>query len=77
MIVCSCNVLSEQELRRAVAGLRTKDPCAVITPGRALHTVGKRIRCHGCLKTLFEIIAAEDTPRRRGRRRPESTEDEA
>ena len=60
MIVCSCNVLSEHELRRAVAGLRAHDPCAVITPGRVLHAVGRRIRCRGCLRTLFQIIAAED-----------------
>lgn len=63
MIVCSCNVLSEHDLRRAIGGLRGRDPRAVLTPGRVLHAAGRRIRCHGCLETLFEIIAAEDARR--------------
>ncbi len=43
-----------------MASFRATDPHAVITPGRALHKLGLRIRCHGCLDNLFEIIAEED-----------------
>lgn len=56
MIVCSCAVIRDSELRRIIAEMRAADPMAMITPGRVYHALGKRIRCHGCLPLIFEAI---------------------
>lgn len=59
MILCSCAVLRDGELKRAIAALFARDPYAVITPGRVYHALGRRLVCHGCMAVVTAAIAAE------------------
>lgn len=59
MIVCSCNVISDQEIADAIVQLRKEDPLAVITPGVVFKKLGKRPNCGGCLplfaRTMLQL----------------------
>ncbi|MGO9172385.1 MAG: bacterioferritin-associated ferredoxin [Rhodomicrobium sp.] len=52
MIVCSCNVLSDHEVREAL-----KSPKPPRTPGRVHRHFGCKPRCGRCARSLCEIIA--------------------
>ncbi len=52
MIVCSCAVISSEDIRRAIAWMRAADPDTIITPGKVYRALGKRPECGGCI-TLF------------------------
>lgn len=56
MIVCSCNVITDQEIADAVAELRTSDPYVVLTPGLIFRTIGKRPSCGSCLPLITRIM---------------------
>ena len=42
MIVCSCTMITSQDIAEAVSALRTKDPLVVLTPGLIYRQLGKR-----------------------------------
>lgn len=70
MIVCSCNVVSNQEIEAAVEELVAKDPDVVLTPGRIYRAIGVRPKCGTCLGHVVDLIHAH----REGLQPEESTE---
>lgn len=59
MIVCSCNVISDREFRRAAEELRANG-MAIVTPGAAFRALGRRPRCGGCLPTVVSLVLGEE-----------------
>lgn len=60
MIVCSCTMISAQDIHEAVSALRTKDPFVVLTPGLIYKTLGKRPVCGSCLPLITKLMLAYD-----------------
>ncbi|WP_137392009.1 (2Fe-2S)-binding protein [Rhodoligotrophos defluvii] len=60
MYVCSCNVITSLEIKRAIAELRTADPMRVLTPGLIYRAIGYRPKCGSCLPHVSKLIAAAD-----------------
>jgi len=58
MIICSCAVISSQDVERAVAWMRAADPAVMITPGKVYRTLGRKPACGGCLKLFVAAIHA-------------------
>lgn len=62
MIVCSCNVLSDKELREAASRLRDAPEGGVVTPGAVFRALGCRPRCGGCFNAVVPIIHETKPP---------------
>jgi bacterioferritin-associated ferredoxin len=60
MIICSCAVISADDIRRAIAWMRAADPDTVITPGKVYRALGKRPDCGGCLSLFIAIMGRDD-----------------
>ncbi|WP_287014259.1 (2Fe-2S)-binding protein [Actibacterium sp.] len=68
MIICSCTVMTRDQLSATVRALLAEDPQMIVTPGRAFHRLGLRMQCARCATLVNEKIAEEvrrprpDTP---------------
>ena len=60
MIVCSCSMISAEEVAAAVKALRTADPFVVLTPGTIYRQLGKRPSCGSCLPLIAKLMVAYD-----------------
>ena len=60
MIVCSCSVITSQDIAEAVEALRTNDPFVVLTPGLIYRQLGKRPSCGSCLPLITKLMVAYD-----------------
>ena len=60
MIICSCSMISAEDVHQAVAALRTKDPYVVLTPGLIYRTLGKRPQCGSCLPLVTALMVGFD-----------------
>jgi len=60
MYVCSCNVITALEIKRAIIELLKADPLRVITPGSVYRSMGYRPRCGSCLPHVSMLIAAAE-----------------
>ena len=60
MIVCSCTMITSQDIAEAVSALRTKDPHVVLTPGLIYRQLGKRPSCGSCLPLITKLMVAYD-----------------
>lgn len=60
MIVCSCSMISSEDIAEAVASIRTADPLVVLTPGLIYRHLGKRPSCGGCLPLITRIMVSLD-----------------
>ena len=52
MIICSCNRISDTDIRHAVDWMRAADPQTVITPGKVYRELGKSPDCGGCMSVF-------------------------
>jgi bacterioferritin-associated ferredoxin len=59
MIVCSCAVITSEEIHRAIGWMRAAAPDTIITPGRVYRALGKRPDCGGCI-ALFVAVMRQD-----------------
>lgn len=67
MIICSCAVIRQAELRDAIRALYRRNPGAPITPNRVYRALGKTPTCMDCAPLLTlriyataqEVIVAE------------------
>ncbi len=59
MILCSCTRMTSRELREAVRAALVEERWTVITPGRAFHATGRRMKCGYCAALVSELIAEE------------------
>lgn len=62
MILCSCAVIREDEMRAAIRELIKKNPKAPVTPNRVYKQMGKSPDCSDCAPLLtrrIQLIAAD------------------
>ena len=59
MIVCSCAVITSEEIHRAIAWMRAADPDTIITPGKVYRALGKRPDCGGCGPLFVATMRAD------------------
>jgi bacterioferritin-associated ferredoxin len=59
MIVCSCAVISSDDIHRTIAWMRAASPDTIITPGKVYRALGKRPDCGGCI-ALFVATMRRD-----------------
>lgn len=57
MIICSCAVISTEDVTRAVEWMQASDPNARITPSKLYRALGKEPDCGGCIALMLESIA--------------------
>ncbi len=60
MIVCSCSMITADDIAEAVSALRTKDPYVVLTPGSIYRQLGKRPSCGTCLPLIAKLMVGYD-----------------
>jgi NAD(P)H-nitrite reductase large subunit len=60
MIVCSCSMITAEDVAEAVAAIRTVGPLVVLTPGLIYRQLGKRPSCGGCLPLITKLMVAYD-----------------
>ncbi len=60
MIVCSCTMITSEDVAEAVSALRTEDPLVVLTPGLIYRQIGKRPSCGNCLPLITRLMVAYD-----------------
>ena len=56
MLICSCSVISDRDIRSAVEWMRASDPQCVITSGKVFRALGKQPDCGGCAKHFVAAI---------------------
>ena len=56
MIICSCEIISDDDVHSAIEWMRSSDPAAIITPGKIYHALGKAPNCGGCMKLFVATM---------------------
>lgn len=65
MIICSCNRITDHDLRSAMREILGKDAHVIITPGRIVHKLGHKLECARCAALLnAKIVESLDPPAR-------------
>jgi NAD(P)H-nitrite reductase large subunit len=60
MIVCSCTMITAEDVAEAVTAIRIADPLVVLTPGLIYRYLGKRPSCGSCLPLITKLMVAYD-----------------
>ncbi|MCD2175909.1 (2Fe-2S)-binding protein [Rhizobium sp. C4] len=58
MLVCSCNFITDAEIRDVINGFLEEDCWQLIVPGKVYHAMQKRGRCCGCFPNVVDIIVS-------------------
>lgn len=56
MLVCSCNIVTREEIVATITDLLTQDAWRFISPVQVYHEMGKRGRCCRCFPDLVDLI---------------------
>ena len=56
MIICSCAVITTEDIDRAVAWMRAADPQVMVTPGKVYRALGKKAVCGGCARLFVSAV---------------------
>jgi hypothetical protein len=56
MLVCSCNFITDKEIRAVINELLDDDCWQLIVPAKVYHAMGKRGRCCGCFPGVVDLI---------------------
>ena len=56
MIICSCSVITRDDIDRAVAWMRAADPQVMVTPGKVYRALGKKPVCGGCARLFVDAV---------------------
>lgn len=59
MIICSCNRITDKDIRQTVINLLAADANCVLTPGVVYREMGLRAQCGTCLSIAIETIIHE------------------
>jgi len=73
MMVCSCNVITDKDIRETIISLLDQDCWQLIVPGKVYHAMQKRGRCCGCFPNVVDIIV-KTTEEYHARRQSEGVE---
>jgi bacterioferritin-associated ferredoxin len=55
-MVCSCNIITDRDIRDVITSLLDEDCWQLIVPGKVYHAMQKRGRCCGCFPNVVDII---------------------
>lgn len=58
MLVCSCNFITDTEIRDVINAFLEEDCWQLIVPGKVYHAMQKRGRCCGCFPNVVDIIVS-------------------
>ena len=66
MLVCHCNLITQDEIEATIRSLLDDDPWQLLVPAKVYHAMSKRGRCCGCFPNVVETIirVTEDFHRR-------------
>ncbi|MFC3968421.1 bacterioferritin-associated ferredoxin [Rhizobium lemnae] len=56
MLVCSCNYITDREIRDVINVLLDEDCWQLIVPAKVYHAMQKRGRCCGCFPNVVDLI---------------------
>nr|WP_299503311.1 (2Fe-2S)-binding protein [uncultured Rhizobium sp.] len=56
MMVCSCNIITDKDIRDVIISLLNEDCWQLIVPGKVYHAMNKRGRCCGCFPSVVDLI---------------------
>ncbi|MCO6180490.1 MULTISPECIES: (2Fe-2S)-binding protein [Ciceribacter] len=56
MLVCSCNYITDTEIKDVINQLLDEDCWQLIVPAKVYHAMAKRGRCCGCFPTVVDLI---------------------
>jgi hypothetical protein len=56
MMVCSCNLITDKDIKEAIVALLDEDCWQLIVPGKVYHSMQKRGRCCGCFPNVVDLI---------------------
>ena len=56
MLICSCNIISIEDVRETILEILTEDEWQLIVPLQVYHRMGKRGKCCGCFPGLVDLI---------------------
>ena len=56
MLVCSCNYITDMEIREVINELLDEDCWQLIVPSKVYHAMSKRGRCCGCFPSVVDLI---------------------
>ncbi|HEY4202321.1 MAG TPA: (2Fe-2S)-binding protein [Devosiaceae bacterium] len=57
MLICHCNVITDQEIEGIIVSFLREDPWQLVVPAKVYRELGKRGRCCGCFPNVVDIIA--------------------
>jgi bacterioferritin-associated ferredoxin len=56
MLVCSCNYITDTDIRDTIVQLLDEDCWQLIVPAKVYHAMAKRGRCCGCFPNVVDLI---------------------
>ena len=56
MMVCSCNLITDHDIKDVITSMLDEDCWQLIVPGKVYHAMQKRGRCCGCFPNVVDII---------------------
>ncbi|WP_073833082.1 (2Fe-2S)-binding protein [Pseudovibrio exalbescens] len=56
MIICHCNVISDEQFRQAAEELCAAPNRTVPTPGEVFRKLGHRPNCGGCFPRIIDVV---------------------
>ena len=56
MMVCSCNLITDRDIRDVIIAMLDDDCWQLIVPGKVYHAMSKRGKCCGCFPNVVDII---------------------
>ena len=56
MMVCSCNLITDRDIKQTIISLLDEDCWQLIVPNKVYHAMSKRGRCCGCFPNVVDII---------------------
>lgn len=56
MLICSCNIISVEDVRSSIEEILSEDAWQLIVPLQVYHRLGKRGKCCGCFPGLVDLI---------------------
>lgn len=56
MLVCSCNYITDKEIKDVINQLLDEDCWQLIVPAKVYHAMAKRGRCCGCFPAVVDLI---------------------
>lgn len=72
MLVCSCNFITDKDIRDVITSFLDEDPWQLIVPGKVYHAMEKRGRCCGCFPNVVDLIVETTTNYHKALNEPEN-----